>query len=142
MEGAAQQNASIVPSQVTLAVDPEELPPPPPGFQWARLDDIMRRSLTGSENDSRDRPNQDDGYSSNEKVHLQAKTAKSRNLLICSFSQAKDDLKLSDRSDLRRSLGSMYNGGDQSELRCICSAFIAFRAPSLMTKAQPLEGGK
>lgn len=64
----AAQNVSMVQNQVTLAVDPEELPPPPPGFQWARLDDIMRRSLTGSESDSRDRFSQESGFLSLDKV--------------------------------------------------------------------------
>jgi hypothetical protein len=39
----------VAPSHVALANDPDHLPPPPPGFQWARLDDVVRRSLTGSE---------------------------------------------------------------------------------------------
>jgi hypothetical protein len=40
---------AVAPNHVALANDPDHLPPPPPGFQWARLDDVVRRSLTGSE---------------------------------------------------------------------------------------------
>ncbi len=47
MDGS--QSMAVAPNHVALANDPDHLPPPPPGFQWARLDDVVRRSLTGSE---------------------------------------------------------------------------------------------
>ena len=61
---------SVVQSQVTLAVDPEQLPPPPPGFQWARLDDVIRRSLTGSENENGDHYSAEVSVDSNGKIDL------------------------------------------------------------------------
>ena len=34
---------------VTMVENPDHLPPPPPGFQWARLDDVVMRSFVGDE---------------------------------------------------------------------------------------------
>ncbi len=79
MDGS--QNIPVAPNHVALANDPDHLPPPPPGFQWARLDDVVRRSLTGSET-SELYSHQNDRFSqgsssgvSNEKIDRMLKVA-------------------------------------------------------------------
>ncbi len=72
---------AVAPNHVALANDPDHLPPPPPGFQWARLDDVVRRSLTGSEttdllSQSSDRFGQGNSSGvSNEKIDRMLKVA-------------------------------------------------------------------
>ena len=125
MDGS--QSMPVAPNQVALANDPDHLPPPPPGFQWARLDDVVRRSLTGSETSELyshpgDRFSQGLGNSSgvsNEKIDRMLKVANNSaaNAVMRvndASAQGLDDYRQPDRYGAQKSL---HAGIDASELK-------------------------
>ena len=125
MDGS--QSMAVAPNQVALANDPDHLPPPPPGFQWARLDDVVRRSLTGSETSDMF-PHPGDRFSqgstsgaSNERIDRMLKvayTSQQPETNPCAFidasAQGLDDYRQPDRYGAQKSL---HAGIDASELK-------------------------
>jgi hypothetical protein len=65
------QNSSGVANHVTLADDPKQLPPPPPGFQWAPLDTVVRTSSSSSDSGTWNAPRRSVGM--NDRVDTMAK---------------------------------------------------------------------